>query len=255
MSSGVFEDLKSAIAGFGALLADWFLAALNPAKECNRILAFESDSERIREALKLWVASFVVSLFVFLPLYAYYGIGLKALEFHLPIFLFLTLGMIGCGLCLWLSFRIYGIPAAFSDSISVYTAYVMCYQPVLNLFCYFASFRFFGFLASVKAQGLDIPQAAHYLATQSFASTGSPDFIYFGSRISSWLLLPFFCASSALMASTIAARCSVPRRKSFSAVVFGTMVLFPLVAAIQSMLIVFTEYVFISAKGVTALPN
>jgi hypothetical protein len=57
------------------------------------------------------------------------------------------------------------------------------------------------------------------------------------------------------MASTVAARYSVPRKKSFSAVVFATIILVPLVVAIQSILIVFTEYVFISAKGATALPH
>jgi hypothetical protein len=224
-------------------------------EKCASLLAIESEEDRIRETLKLWTSSFLVSLTVFLPLYVYYGIGLKSLEFHLPIFLFLTLGMIGCGFCFWFSLRIYGIHATFSDSIAIYTAYVMCYQPLLNLFSYCVSFRFFSVLASVKAQGLDLGQAAHYFSEQSIALAGNPDLKYFGSRLSSWILLPLGCVSSALMASTVAARYSVPRKKSFSAVVFATIILVPLVVAIQSILIVFTEYVFISAKGATALPH
>src|ERR1039458_7604691 len=156
MSSGVFENLKSAITGFGAFLVRWFLAALNPMKKCDSLLAIESEAERIRETLKLWEDSFLVSLIVFLPLYVYYGIGLKSLEFHLPIFLFLTLGIIGCGFCFRFSFRIYGIRATFPDSMAIYAAYVMCYQPLLNLFSYFVSFRFFSVLASVKAQGMNL---------------------------------------------------------------------------------------------------
>jgi hypothetical protein len=201
------------------------------------------------------MASFVVSLVVFLPLYYYYGIGLSSLEFHLPVFLYLTLGMIGCGFSFWFSLRIYGIRATFSDLMAIYTAYVMCYQPVLNLFSYFVCFRFFGILASAKAQGLNLDQAAHYFFAQSKAYGRSPDFIYFGSRLSSWILLPLGCISSALMAAAVAERYSVPRQKSFSAVAFATVILVPIVAALQWMLIAFTEYVFVSSKSSAALPH
>jgi hypothetical protein len=255
VSSEVFEGLKSALDGFGTLLVEWFLAALNPVRKCHSLLAIKSEAERIRKTLNLWAVSFLVSLTVFLPLYVYYGIGLSSLEFHLPVFLFLTLGIIGCGFCLWLSLRIYGIHATFSDVMAIYTAYVMCYQPLLNLFSYFVYFRFFGVLAAVKAQGLDLSQAAHYFHVQSISLAKSPDFIYFGSRLSSWILLPLGCVSSALMAGTVAGRYSAPREKSFSAVVFATMILVPLVVVIQGMLVAFTEYVFISAKGSAALPH
>jgi hypothetical protein len=139
--------------------------------------------------------------------------------------------------------------------IAIYTAYVMCYQPLLNLFSYFVSFRFFGVLASVKAQGLDLGQATHYFVAQANASARSPDFIYFGSRLSSWILLPLGCVSSALIAATVAERYSAPRKKSFSAVVFAATILFPLVVVIQGMLLWFTEYVFITAKGSAVLPH
>jgi hypothetical protein len=57
------------------------------------------------------------------------------------------------------------------------------------------------------------------------------------------------------IASTVAERYSVPRKRSFSAVAFATVILVPPVAAIPWMLIAFTEYVFISAKGTAALPH
>jgi hypothetical protein len=255
MSSGVFEELKSVLVSVGTLLVEWFLAALHPVKKCRSFLAIKSEPERIRRALRLWLDSFLVSLVVYLPLYVYYGIGLKSLEFHLPIFLFLTMGMIGSGFCLWLSLRIYSIRATFPDVIAIYVAYVMCYQPLLNLFSYLVYFRFFGILATVKAQGMDLGQAASFFVAQSVASSNGPDFIYIGSRLSSWIFLPFSCACSALIARTIAERYSAPRKRSFSAVVFATTVLVPIVIAVQWVPIVFTEYVFISAKSSAALPN
>jgi hypothetical protein len=131
----------------------------------------------------------------------------------------------------------------------------MCYQPLVNLLCYFGYLRLFALLGSAKAQGLDLGLTVDFLKSQAVILAKRQDLAYIASKISSWLLLAGSCLSSSFMVSTVAERYSVPKVKSFSAFAFAMTILLPPIALIEGLLVAYTEYVFISVGGTGALPH
>jgi hypothetical protein len=255
MDSVPFTNLKDTLICFIDLFREWFFAALHPARQCQCLLSIRDSDARLAKALKLWMISFVIALVVDLPLYHPYGIGLSSVEFHLSIFVCLTLALVACGFAIHLGLRIYGIRSTFSDVAAVYIAYVMCYQPLLNLLSYFASYRMFSLLALARVQRLDLDRTVGFLLAQATVAGNRHDLTSAGSGLSSLLLLAVSCLCSALMATAFTDRYSVPRLKSFSALAFAMMVLVPPILLLEGVLVAYIEFTFISASGLAPLSH
>ncbi|MGA3345704.1 MAG: hypothetical protein ABSC76_12620 [Terracidiphilus sp.] len=248
MGSDVSKGFVDALIALRDLLQEWFTSALHPVNTSRDLLAVEDEGERLIKALKIWVTSFIISVGVFLPLYHQYGIGLSSLEFHLSVVLYLTLGMVACGFAIQFGLRIYGIRATLPDVVAVYVAYVMCYQPILNLLSYFGFIQLFSLLGSAKGQGLNWGQTTGFFVAQSAAFANKPDCFQICSKLCSWPLLAVSCVGSALMATSIAEKYSVPRIKCLSAFAFAMVILVPPIIFVQGILLAYTEFAFISVK-------
>jgi hypothetical protein len=94
-----------------------------------------------------------------------------------------------------------------------------------------------------------------FFVSQSVILAKNQDFIYIGSKLSSWLLLAGSFLSSSFMAATVAERYSVPKVRSFSAFTFAMVTLVPPIAVVQGFLVAYTEYAFISVNGPAALSH
>jgi hypothetical protein len=253
MSDTAITALKDALAALRDLFLEWFLAALHPITKCQSLLSITDSDERLVAAIKLWTVSFIVALVVDLPLYHPIGIGLSSIEFHLSIFLCLTLAMVSCGLAIHLGLRIFGIRSTFSDVATIYTVYVMCYQPLLNLLTYFASSRMFSILGLARSQGQELDETIRFILAQLVIAGNRNDLTNDVGDLCFLRLLAESCLGSALLASTIADRYSVPRPKSFSALSFAMIVLVPPILFAQGVLVAYVEFIYMSAKGLTTL--
>ena len=218
--------------GFGGLAAqllgffgDWLFAALHPLETCRSLLASTSDQARFDQGAKLWLASFLISVVINLPIYHQHGIELSTVEFHLVNLLLLTAAILACGLIFHVGLRMYGVKSIPSDTITMYAAYFVNYQPIAALYSYFANLRFFNILGAAKSRGAGFGSALEILLLHSRASLESTTIVNVGALLSSWLGLITVLMSSTLMANTVARTYSVSRSKSFAAVAFITTVL------------------------------
>lgn len=255
MSSTEAKSLRDILNEFLSPLLEWLFAALHPVKKCQSLLLIASEEERAGKSIRLLAASAFVALVVDLPLYYPFGISLKSIEFHLSTFLCLTFVLIACGFSFQAGLRLYGIRSKFSDIVAIYTAYVMCYQPILNLLSYFTTFRFMSLLSAAKVRGLSLDQTVNFLLEHSSRVVKSDDLMTGGSGLCSWLLLTALCVSSAFMAAEVAERYSVTKIKSFSAVSFSVMVLLPFIGVLQSLVLAYIEYTFMVPSGSPPSPS
>ena len=249
MSSGPIVDLKASLDYFLGLFVDWLLAALHPIRNCQSLLSVEDEGERARKTFGLLGTSFAVTIILNLPLYQPYGIGLGSVGFHISSLTCLTFTMIACGLAIQLSLRIYGIKSTLSDTTSIYTACVLCYQPLVAVLSYPSYLRLFSVLSSAKRQGLDLGQTVNLFLAHSATADRSYGFIGISSSLCSCILLALTCICSTLMATVVADRSSASRLKSFSAFAFASMILLPPILVTQGFLGAYVAFNFIELVG------
>ena len=244
MSNVTIADLKKSLDYFLDLFVDWLLAAIHPIEKCQSILSIIDEREKWRASLELLGTSFLVSVVLDLPLYQPYGLGLNSPGFHLSCLACLTFAMIACGFAIQLSLKLYGVKATFADITAIYVTSVMSYQPLVALLSYPSYLRLFSGLSSAKRQGFDLGQTVNLFLSQGANIAKSYNFISISSGLSSCFLLAITCIDSALMASIVAERFSVPRLKSFSAFAVATMIFLPPIIALQGFLAAFIVFKF-----------
>jgi hypothetical protein len=246
MTASEIGSAKRWLDNFIDPLQNWLFAAVHPVRTCRELLSESSDKEKVARSIRLLATSFLVSLVVNIPLYHPFGIGLIDMEFHLAEFLYLTIVMVSGAFAIQASLLIYRIKAPFSDVAAIYTVYAMSYQPVINLLCYFSSFRFLSLLNSAKAQKLDLDEVVKMIVTKSAKLAEPNTFSNDSARVCSWLLCALLCITSALITAQIADRYSISKRTSFSAVSFAVIVILPPVGLLEGILLAYFQYTFMS---------
>jgi hypothetical protein len=247
-SMSSLKDLTDALNDFCGLFVEWFFAALHPIKKCQDLLSIEDERVRVGDAMKLWLTAFLVAVVIDIPLYHSHGIEWNSLGFHLVSFLCLTAAMVISGFAIQISLKMYGIKSISSDIIAMYVAYFMSYQPLIAVLSYFHDLRIFALLDSARLQGLDLAHLISFFQAQSKVYNESLTFIGISSSICLWLAFPLSCIGYALMATTISARYSVSRAKSFSAVAFAVGVLIIPIGVAQGFISSYIVYTFMGSS-------
>lgn len=238
------DGIGGQLAQFLGLFTDWFFAALHPVKACQSLLTEKSNRIRFDQGAKLWLASFVISAVINLPIYHQHGIELSTIEFHLVTLLLLTTTILVCGFVFHSGLRMYGVKSTPAETTTMYAAYFVNYQPIAALYSYFANERLFDILGEAKNQGADFGGAFGILAFHSRVTLEKTTFVNIGALLSTWAGLVVLLISSTLMAHTVARTYSAPRSKSFAAVAFITMVLLLPIFLIEGLLSAYLAYTF-----------
>lgn len=234
---------------FASSFTDWLLAVFHPVATCGSLLSELSERAQLRRTFSLWTASVIVSFAVQLPLLHQVGIEWNSTGYVVASFVVLTGVLVASGLCLQLSLRLYGIRSSFANVVSICFAYLMSYQPVLELLTYTQNARMFAALRFAKSHNMYFHQALWLFLKQAQASPQQLDFDFVVSNLASWVLLAGLCVSISLMMRTISDKYKVARVNAFRAIVFGIInVMFPIGLA-QSYLIGYVVYSFMSARS------
>lgn len=249
MAESGTKDVMEALDRFLREFLEWFHAASHPSATCRRLLQINDPRERLRAALKLCLTSFIVSAVLYIPIYRLYGIEWGALGFQLCNFLYLIAGVVACGFAFWAGLRIWGVSSTLADMTSIYTAYLVCYQPVLAIFSFLQELQFVANVSAAKGQSLQIGQAARYFLNQAVSSGGTLNLLNVSETILRWLPAPLLLASFALMARSISERYSVQKHRAISALGFATAIFVIPVVLTQTAAMVFTVYAFVSPSS------
>ena len=193
-----------------------------------------------------------MALAIDLPLYHFYGIEWSNVGFEVSSFAYMTVALVASGFAILIALRLYGITSTIADVTCIYVCYVMCYQPVIVIACYFRDMRVFAVLSSARQHAGELPNMVRLLAAATTTAPDKVDFVVVASGIGLLLRLPVTSVGSTLMAIDIAERYSVKRIKSFSAVAFATIVLILPIAAAQTIVSAYTLFFFMGVSGPTA---
>jgi hypothetical protein len=243
------KDIEEGLQHFLDLFLTWVTALHHPAETCDEILAAGNERDKLSKALRLWLVSFLVTLVLQFPIFHAVGIAWDDLGFHLPAFGMLTMTVVAFGCALHIGLRLFRIPSTLYDVISVYTAYVGVYVPLISLLSYPTSFRTFYALGIAKRQGLGLAQTVVFVFTQITSHSQDPGVVEVYNVLISWCTMFIIYTCTGMMAVTIARRYSVLKPKAFTAVGFSSAVLGPLFVIVPTLLYYFTVYSSTADKG------
>jgi hypothetical protein len=226
---------------------DWTMALVHPIDNCQRLLAITDEKARLRSIFKMWFASVVVSLVVYLPIYHRYGIGLSNIDFEACFILGFTVTLIAYGFAIQAGLRLHHIRSQFSDILAMYAAFFICYQPLYIVVSYPQSFHFFEALNNSKHNGTYFLQAVVLYVRQShrFATEVNAATVF--STVCSWVLFLAICTSTALLIRAVAEKCATTKEKSFSAITFTSIAILPPLVFLQSFLIAYIVFAFMKS--------
>jgi len=249
MTSGSFTDFLDQLGRLRDTFVEWLFAVLRPLEKCQELLTIKDSKTRMSKVLQLWTMSFVIAVVVDLPLYYPLGLGLKNIEFHIIIFLCLTFGLIASGFALNVGLRVYKIPSSFSEVSAIYNSCVMIYQPFLNLFTYFATYRVLSILLVAKKRGLPLLDSLHFFLQQNQNTSHVDSPLNIAVHLSSWILMGLTACCSTLAAIAIANHYRLPQIKAFSAVAFAITMLVPIVGVVQGAIVDYITFTYMSASS------
>jgi hypothetical protein len=213
------KDAKENFADLLDIFSEWFSVARHPIENCRALLAVPGERDRYKQIKRLWVASFVITLIVSLPLYHQIGIDLSTMGYHLANLLCFSFLLMVSAFTTQIGLRIYKVRAPFSDIAAMWTAFFACYQPIFAVLANVTALKRYTTLATAHRQGLDFPHAI--AAMYSVGSAAIPGPLDFAVTVCGWLALAGNLVCATLMAITIAEIYSIPRQKSFSALAFA----------------------------------
>lgn len=221
---------------------DWMFAVVRPIDNCKRLLSIIDEEERRRAISKLWLMSVVISIITYLPLSHRYGIEWNTAGFDVCFLLGFTTIMFTSGFAIQVGLRLRRIRSRLSDILAIYTAFVVCYEPLYIVASYPQSHRLFDGLNDSKHKGMYFLQSLELYFSQSLATEVNATDVL--STVCSWVLLLAFCTSTALIARTIAEKCGATKLNSFSAITFASAAVLAPLAVVQSLVIAYIVFSF-----------
>ncbi len=150
------------------------------------------------------------------------------------------------GIALKVSLRMYGIRASWEDLSAIYTAYVLCYQPIVEVLTYDTDARFFNSLALAKGRGMSFHHALWLYLDQALNTPQRLDAAYVLHSVIAWMLLVALCISMSLIVNTIAAHYRVSRATVLGATAFTMSVLMIPIGILETYLNGYATYSFLS---------
>ena len=144
-----------------------------------------------------------MALAIDLPLYHFYGIEWSNVGFEVSSCAYMTVALVSSGFPILIALRLYGITSTIADVTCIYVCYVMCYQPVIVIACYFRDMRVFAVLSSARQHAGELPNMVRLLAAATATAPDKVNFVVVASGIGLLLRLPVISVGSTLIAIDI----------------------------------------------------
>lgn len=150
-----FSDFTSALQAIIDILLEWLECVRHPFLACERLLAKrQSEQARVKQAMKIWLSSFIIGTVTLLAVYNTVGLGLGSVGFHLSVFLFVTLALLLASGVIHVGLRWDGVESQFGETLLIYTMFFGTFLPLFWLLGHPGLATILAIIKASKAHGL-----------------------------------------------------------------------------------------------------
>lgn len=219
----------------------WTASVRNPSQMCRLILSEAQDEpDAVKRAIKLWVTSFLVTLFLQGWAYQLHGIGFGNISFYLSSGFFVLAVLLVMVVSIHYGFIFLKLSTPFRDTFVVYTVFVSAFSPIVGILVSPSLAQQLGALKTLKSQSPDLDSAVtsfiSLVQDQQSSSFGAV------ALIGQAFVIILGLAQMAMVLDFLSERLKLERVRVFNAAALGmTIGFFPIIViAVINMVMIYS---------------
>lgn len=210
------------------IIVDWFECIRSPINSCVKILdSAISDKEKIKYTFRIWIAAFLLSFCLELPIYIYYGTH-NEYVFYIIYIIIGFISFLISSYFIHVILKIFSIRSKYIETLICYTFLIVSYSPLLLLLLYHAIYYNMQILSAIKKEHIDIINNLSKLK-EIIDKINHPSLLLLINNIENFFAIILQSVTSVLLSYLFIERYNCSKFKSLLAITCAqTTMIFPL---------------------------